>query len=449
MTRNQNMSAKFRAALKGELPAWLQEGIVSEQTAKQLAEKYQLHNLQAESSSLLTAVIFTIGSLLLGGGLITFVAANWEDISAPVKLAILFSALLAFHLAGYWLWHRRGWSRLGHALIFCGCLVFGANIGLIAQIFHIRGSWYGAFGAWAIGALVMAWAVRSWIVGLLVVFTSFLWLTGYHNDGNEQASMAYPIVLAAALIPLAVLARSRVLYAATFLGIIISTCVMAGFGDSARPMLLALAAGGFLACTVGELHRLTNWHSEFANLTAGLGFSVLALAAYIGSFDDVWDSPTRADRRFPYLAILLLALSIVASVFWLQREAKERLWIPIALMAIAAQLCGSALLAITTTNDAGILFTFLTNIAALMLAAVIIGISLIDEKRAAFWLGSLYIILLILSRFLEYETSLLLKSAAFLACGVAVIIAGISYEKYLRRKASQLEIGDPKGMAYE
>jgi len=47
----------------------------------------------------------------------------------------------------------------------------------------------------------------------------------------------------------------------------------------------------------------------------------------------------------------------------------------------------------------------------------------------------LYLVLLILSRFLEYETSLLVKSAAFVACGVAVIVAGVSYEQYLRRKA--------------
>jgi hypothetical protein len=49
-------------------------------------------------------------------------------------------------------------------------------------------------------------------------------------------------------------------------------------------------------------------------------------------------------------------------------------------------------------------------------------------------------VLLILSRFLEYETSLLVKSAAFLACGVAVIVGGISYEKYLRRKAASIEV---------
>jgi uncharacterized membrane protein len=444
----QNMSAKFRAALKKELPDWIQEGVVSEQTAKQLAEKYQLNYLQAESSNLLSAVIFTIGSLLLGGGLITFVAANWEDISVPVKLAILFSALLVFHLVGYWLWHWRGWSRLGHALIFCGCLVFGANIGLIAQIFHISGDWYGMFGAWAIGALVMAWAVRSWIIGLLVVFTSFLWFTGFYSDGNEQISIAYPFALAAAIIPLAFIVRSRVLYAATFLNIIIATCVIAEFNNSGRPLLLAMAASGFLVWTVGELHRVTGWHREFANLTAGLGLSVLALAAYIGSFHDLWTPSTRTDR-LSILAILFLASSVVLSVLWLQRAEKKRLWISIAVLVIAVQLCGSTILAWAVGNDASVLLTMLTNIAALGLAATVIGISLLYENRAAFWSGSLYIVLLILSRFLEYESSLLLKSAAFLACGIAVIIAGISYEKYLRRKASETEIGDSGEIAYE
>jgi len=48
---------------------------------------------------------------------------------------------------------------------------------------------------------------------------------------------------------------------------------------------------------------------------------------------------------------------------------------------------------------------------------------------------------LILTRFLEYETSLLVKSAAFLACGVAVIFAGMKYEQYIRRKSTVMEPG--------
>ena len=232
---------------------------------------------------MLSAVIFTIGGLLLGGGVISFVAANWEEISTPVKLTILFSALLGFHAVGYWLWRSAGWRRLGHALIFCGCLVFGANIGLVAQIFHIRGDWYGAFGAWAVGSLVMAWALRSWIIGVLALCTSFVWFIGFQDDSHERAALLYPLVLAFALIPLAWIIRSRVLYAGTLVGIVIAACVIAGNRGSANQTLLSMAAGGLFMWTLGELHRAAGWRREFANITAGLGLSLLQWR-YIWSF---------------------------------------------------------------------------------------------------------------------------------------------------------------------
>ena len=78
MPSNQNLRTKFRAALRNELPIWIQKGIISEQTAKQLSNTYQLDNLKHESTRLLSAVIFTICGVLLGGGVISFVAANWE-----------------------------------------------------------------------------------------------------------------------------------------------------------------------------------------------------------------------------------------------------------------------------------------------------------------------------------------------------------------------------------
>ncbi|MFY9611182.1 MAG: DUF2157 domain-containing protein [Blastocatellia bacterium] len=442
MAPNQNMNTKFRAALRNELPIWIREGLVSEDAAAHLSSTYQLSNLKEESSRLLSAVIFTIGGLLLGGGVISFVAANWEDISTPVKLAILFSALLGFHAVGYWLWRSAGWRRLGHALIFCGCLVFGANIGLVAQIFHIRGDWYGAFGAWAVGSLVMAWALRSWIIGVLVLCTSFLWFIGFQDDNHQRAAVLYPFVLAIALIPLAWIIPSRVLYAGTLLGIVIAAGVIAGNHGSANQTLLSMGAGGLFMWTLGELHRAAGWRREFANITAGLGLSVLAATAYIWSFHDLWNTP-KLRLMQSLLGILFLALSIAATFLLWRRERQTHPWLIIGVLVVGSLLTCASLI------NGEISFTIITNLAALTLAAVMIGMSLIDEQRVVFWLGSLYLVLLILSRFLEYETSLLVKSAAFLACGVAVILAGISYEKYLRRKVSSMEGNKDKEIVYE
>ena len=439
MTPDQNMSNKFRAALRNELAVWIHKGIVTEETAMQLSSAYELDNLRHESTRLLSAVIFTIGGLLLGGGLISFVAANWEVIPTPMKLALLYSALLGLHIVGFWLRHSKNWTRLGHALIFCGCLVFGANIGLVAQIFHISSSWYGGFGAWALGSLVMAWAVRSWIIGVLALGTSFIWFVGFQSD-REQLASAYPLILAVSLLPLAWFIRSRVLYAGTLLIVIIAACVLAGYQGSARQLLFTMAAGGMFMWTLGELHRTSKWRMEFANTTRALGLGLLAVGAYVWSFHDLWDVSVFGPMRSLW-AFLFLTIAIALSLFMLGRGIQTQPLLTAGVLLAGGILCASSLLSGSTVNisDGEFLFTVTTNLAALILAAIIIGVGLIDERRLAFWLGSLYLVLLILSRFLEYETSLLVKSAAFLACGVTVIIAGISYEKYLRRKASGSE----------
>ncbi|HKR58813.1 MAG TPA: DUF2157 domain-containing protein [Pyrinomonadaceae bacterium] len=449
MTPNQNKSTKFRAALRNELPIWIQKGIVSEETAKQLSSAYQLDSLTHESTRLLSAVIFTIGGLLLGGGLISFVAANWEAIPTPIKLALLFLALLSFHTVGFWLWSSKNWRRLGHALIFCGCLVFGANIGLVAQIFHISSNWYGGFGAWALGSLAMAWAVRSWIIGVLALGTSFIWFLGFQSDYNDQSASFYPLILAVSLLPLALIIRSRVLYAGTLLGIITAACVLAGYHGSGRQLLFTMAAGGMFMWTLGELHRAAGWRMEFAKITAGFGLGLLAVAAYVWSFHDWWDRSVFGPMR-SWWAILFFALSIGASLLVWPRQRPPQLLLTAGVLVVGGILCASSLLAGDSANisNGEFLFTVTTNLAALILAAIIIGVGLIEERRLAFWLGSLYLVLLVLSRFLEYETSLLVKSVAFLACGVAVIIAGISYEKYLRRKATGVE-ASKGGVGYE
>jgi hypothetical protein len=142
-------------------------------------------------------------------------------------------------------------------------------------------------------------------------------------------------------------------------------------------------------------------------------------------------------------AVVFLASSIAATFLLSQRERHTHLWLIVGVLVVGALLICASLI------NGEILFTIVTNLAAFTLAAVLIGISLIDEQRTVFWLGSLYVVLLILSRFLEYETSLLVKSAAFLACGAAVIMAGISYENYLRRRGSSIEGNKNKEIVYE
>jgi uncharacterized membrane protein len=432
-----NRSTKFRAALKSEIPIWLEKEILTQSGAEQLREHYELEKLASESASLLASVIFTLGGLLLGGGVISFVAANWDDIPKSGKVTLLLVTLLAFHMTGYWLKNNRRWPRLGHALIFIGCLIFGANIGLFAQIFHISGEWYGAFGVWALGSVAVAWAVRSWLIGSLTLLTSFIWFTGFLS-AHEQRSWLYPFAIAAALLPLAWMIRSRFLYTMTSLGIIITLCTVAGVeGDSGRYIVLAMTASGLLCWTLGETHTLSGIRQEFGYPTTGLGIAALSIAAYRWSFHDAWERPYYpAESRYfwiiPVAAAAITGFVLMARLWSRESSENENRAKILSVMSVVVLLCCGVLL--NHFNNSSIIFpTIGANIAALLLAFLAVRDGIQTERRTHFWLGSLFGMLIIVSRFFEYESSLLLKSAAFIACGTAVILAGVIYERSMRR----------------
>ena len=438
-----NKSTAFRATLKQELPAWLQEGLVSEDAAQRLSARYELDRLSQESSGLLAAVIFTIGGLLLGGGALSFVAANWEEIPTFAKVALLLITLLAFHGVGYWLWHHKNWSRLGHALVFTGSLVFGANIGLMAQIFHVSGAWYGGFGAWALGSLVMAYAARSWITGWLALVNSVIWFLGISHDQHSSWMTFLPLLIAGLFLPLAWQLCSRVLYASTFIGFTIALCSLAEQQySSAKYILMTLVISGFLAWATGEFHRVKNSRPEFGNPLAGLGIVTLGVIAYIWSFHEWWrteswlNSATAERPTFHWLLpagfAALIGLALIVLMLQEINALPTRRLLAVGVTLASGMLVVCALLGAAHRGDQ-ILLTLAVNLAALLIAAVAIAIGIMDERRAAFWTGTVFVVVLILSRFLEYETSLLLKSAAFMICGVTMIAAGIGFEKHLRQ----------------
>ena len=170
----------FRARLKRELPRWRADAIISSSSEKTLAARYQLDE---EGVSVATAAIYLLGVLLIGGGVISLVAWNWDALGRFAKLSLIGSAMIVAHGSGYWLWKISGrMPKLGHALMLLGTLIFGANIGLVAQIFHIHTGPSSGLAAWAIGAAVAAWALPSVPHGVLAAAISAVWAPVFFEE---------------------------------------------------------------------------------------------------------------------------------------------------------------------------------------------------------------------------------------------------------------------------
>ena len=197
------MSLFFRRYLRHELKAWKRDGLIDESQSARLTARYALDALDDEARSTLMNTIFLVGAALIGCGVIAFVAAHWEEISRTLKVIALLLAMVAAHGTGYWFWRVRKEPRphLGHALTVLGTLIFGANIGLFAQIFHISGDPHQAFLAWAAGALAVAWALQSVPNAVVAVGACFVGFCLY-VDSTGSSFFLFPLLAGHLLLPL-------------------------------------------------------------------------------------------------------------------------------------------------------------------------------------------------------------------------------------------------------
>jgi uncharacterized membrane protein len=435
-------SVYFRKKLKSELEAWQAEGLVSAEQAQAIDKRYALSELGRESTGLLIATIYLVGSLLVAGGVISFVAAHWESIPVPAKVAMIFAAMLAAHISGYVLWQvKKTRPRLGHALVTLGTLIFGANIGLMDQIFHVDIHFYDGFTAWAVGAAVVAYVLRSDPNAVIAVVASFIGYCGRFESFEETLTL-YPALLLLAGLPFAYMNRSAVVFFLVLAGFAVSASMDAGNAlGEIRPALLAGIGAALALAGFGTFHFVKRPLDEANRIAIILGGVVLAFWAYLLSchesaqevvIDSIW-----ADPGAPVAATVLLIGAIFGAgiALWSlsAREAIERpalrplvfgFWGAVALMLLACVL--------PWQNKYWVVV--FANAAEIVLGVSLMWCGMVSFSRRTYWAGVVLLVVLILSRFFEYDTGLMLKSAAFLGLGAFVIYGGIRFEGLMRAR---------------
>ena len=285
MKTHRKISSQFRELLKQELQIWQADGIISAEQSVALSQRYRLDQMAKESTNRLLFAIYIIGAALIVAGIVSFVAAHWEEITPSVKVGLIVACMLAAHVAGFYLWKMSAKSpRLGHALIVLGTLVFGANIGLMAQIFHISSNFYNGLFAWAVGAVIMAYALESVPNAVIAILVSFIGFCGWVED-NPQSFCYYPFLAVAIFLPFAYLCRSALAFSLSLLAVGLSVVVYVGF-DSRELVSFGLAAPGaaLLFFAYGLfLHRTANFKVfAYPAMVVAIGF--IAFGAYLSSF---------------------------------------------------------------------------------------------------------------------------------------------------------------------
>jgi uncharacterized membrane protein len=171
-----------------------------------------------------------LGCVLIGMDVLTFVTANWQQLAREWRVMMLLSLFIAVNVAGFYLWREPngGKQRLGQGLLLLGTLILGGNMGLMGQMFHVRGDSSQLMIAWAIGVLLMAYSLRLTSLGIFAqilmgmgywqIYTTGQWAIDRADIDPNWTYFVYqhmPIAEIVLFLPLAYICRSQAIFTLT------------------------------------------------------------------------------------------------------------------------------------------------------------------------------------------------------------------------------------------
>jgi uncharacterized membrane protein len=142
----------------GWLVRWADAGLIDAATAQQIRAYETAH---AGTAGLRWPILIALGfgGLMLGGGVLLFVAAHWDALSPGQRFALVLFLVVGFHIAGALVADR--FQGLSIALHAVGTAALGAGISLAGQIFHLDEHWPAGILMWAVGAGAGWWVLRQ------------------------------------------------------------------------------------------------------------------------------------------------------------------------------------------------------------------------------------------------------------------------------------------------
>lgn len=444
-------SEKFRRQLRQESEQWWDEGLIDAQLYGKLAERYEFEEIESQARGQFTTVLISLGGILLGLGVITFVAANWTVWSREVKVILLMVTFLAINTIGFYLWRspaKNGLQKLGAALLLLGGLTLGANISLVSQMFHQTGELY---------QLCLVWGLAVWLMGLSLAMPALSILSlllvgfGYLRGTLDAvyfvsdlslyhlAIVHMPLLSLVLFLPLAHRSRSRLTFGLAALlfssSFFLNLTVIATWKLEVAIVVPAALLWAYSAQSAKK------WiEPSFQAIARNIALVWLAVIFYILSFNN-WASISNAPEIFRLSwAIHVMADFVICSslAIWLWLKLGRRLAnfsltqersLNTGVIAIMILLTGGSLYIHLNLTSLVVIGPLLFNILFFIISIAAIRDGLALGSRRSFWSGMILLIVGIMTRTLEYNTGLITKAIVFAVCGVGVILAGLWFER--------------------
>lgn len=385
-----------KISAKEALLLWQRAGLLDQSKVRELSGYLDEH---APAGHRAVRIFAAIGAVLVGLGIILFVASHWDAMNPLLRGVTLFSSYgVVVGVAA--VVEQRGYVNVAGALWFLATITLGANIFLFGQMFNFSLTFWQGPLLWMVGALAMGYATKSRLHAWIVIPLSTLtlgWLGGgsgwFTDDQLEFLSRSTGLIplLGLGWVCLGLLARNsrRWLFAA-------GTWLVWGILLVMMPLLIGTVDDWFFVRLFHVDGALKHW-LILASITV-----LLAATLYYGRF-----SAHRTRLYFMIVAALLLLLSIPVDVPPFDQLHHPVLFAPYVLL-----------------------------IFLLSLALIWSGLAAADSRLVNIGLGSASFVILV--QYFSWSFQLLDRSLAFVAGGIVLIGMSLLIEKQRRKLIARI-----------
>jgi len=185
------------------LTLWLSDGVIDSELAERMRISLASRE-EPERANKLIWILVSIGAVLIGGGLLLFIASQWDQSSPMRRLGLLFGIYVLIGASAALADYRKlGVTARG--LWFLSSIAVGVNIFLVGQIFNLPLNYWQGTLLWMIAALAMGWASPSSAQGWLAVPLGILtlgWISTPSSQFFDQGAFLFEPGGIKALLPL-------------------------------------------------------------------------------------------------------------------------------------------------------------------------------------------------------------------------------------------------------
>lgn len=430
------MNRNYLQWLYGQLPELVGKGIITQQNAEHIKQYYA--GFKESQKRPLALIIFgTLGTFLIGLGIILILAHNWDLFSRPLRTVIsLMPVMSGIILCAWVLWKKDNVMALRESAATFLSLMVGASLALVCQTYHISGDSADFIMTWMLLIVPLVYIMDAAIPAVIYLAGITSWT--YHFWGDTlQAFLYWP--LAAVVVPHFIISlrkemhvlRSSLFALIAALSIFLVSFVMLGRANLAGSWTIYHSAifGIYYLIGISDYKSASGrWQLPFLYL-GRLGILIMA---FIFTYNFSWDFGMRAIGRFSDMGLLLnttVLLGILAAYAFLiiknQKvlEGEELLYGAMPLVSVFAYL------SVFLIQPFAVLPIVLFNvyILACSLSSIINGIK--QDRLDRINSGILILAVLIMVRFFDIDIGFVFKGLVFIALGIGFLAVNITMLK--------------------